>query len=287
MNNIFDYTSSSGQVLLDDAVTPIPGPDPSLPVSATNATSGSYIAVPTGVTNLVASVNVGLVIDSPRISDYAFTLVSPTGQRILLMENRGGGDTNGAGLVFVYTNVLNTTANGGAAPNTNYLAVSPFGSVVPIIWNFYTAPDQMTVYGTTNPADFTTNLSIIAPYGSPFCLYNTGMTNNPPNPIGGPDAQNTIPVTYYLSVPPGISNITIIMNQFGNPDKGGDAWIYTAGAANTNYEYLEFTDDTNLASVPIKFAAAAVFLRGSVQQLHPVGFESGHQWRLSRAGEHL
>ncbi len=65
--------------------------------------------------------NVGLVVNSPRISDYTFTLVSPTGQRVLLMENRGGGDTNGAGAVFVYTNVLNATATGGAEANTNYL----------------------------------------------------------------------------------------------------------------------------------------------------------------------
>src|SRR5262249_3311607 len=49
--------------------------------------------------------------------------------------------------------------------------------------------------------------------------------------------------------------ITIIMNQFGNPfSTSGDAWFYTAGATVTNYEYLMFTDDTNLATVPIKFA---------------------------------
>ncbi len=45
------------------------------------------------------------------------------------------------------------------------------------------------------------------------------------------------------------------MNQFGNPfGTNGDAWTYTAGAAITNFEYLMFTDDTNLAKVPIKFA---------------------------------
>ena len=49
------------------------------------------------------------------------------------------------------------------------------------------------------------------------------------------------------------------MNQFGNPDAtDGDAWIYTAGAPITNYEYLVFTDNTNLANVPIKFAPTAV-----------------------------
>ena len=241
VNDIYDYTSGSPVDLPDDAVTPAPAPIDGAtpnPVSA-----GSTIMVPLGVTNLVATMNVGMVINSPRISDYAFTLVSPTGQRVLLMENRGGGGTNGAGLTFVYTNVLNSTATGGAAAQTNYLAVMP-NSTVPITWNFYTVPDQMTVYSTTNPVDFNTNL--------PVCIYNTGFTNNPPN---GPGSQQTIRVTVDLAVPPGVSNITIIMNQFGNPFAGsGDAWTYTAGAAITNYEYLMFTDDTNLATVPIKFA---------------------------------
>jgi subtilisin-like proprotein convertase family protein len=61
-------------------------------------------------TQLIASANVGIVVNHPRISDLTFTLVSPTGQRILLMENRGGYTTNGAGNTFTYTNVLNSTA---------------------------------------------------------------------------------------------------------------------------------------------------------------------------------
>jgi subtilisin-like proprotein convertase family protein len=236
-NDIFDYTATSGQPLPDDAVTPVPPfPNPTAPGSA----------IPVTATQLVASVNVGIVVQSPRISDYTFTLVSPDGQRVLLMENRGGGTTNGAGAVFVYTNVLNATATGGAAANTNYLTVSPLGGAIPITWNFYTVPDQMTVYASTNPADFNTN--------GAFLLYNTGLTNNPPAGGGG-GAQNTIPVTANILYPSGITAITIIMNQFGNPDAaGGDAWIYTAGAPITNYQYLVFTDNTNLANVPIKFA---------------------------------
>jgi subtilisin-like proprotein convertase family protein len=227
VNNIFDYSAGSGQVLFDDAVN-----------------GGSVITVPNTTTQLVASVSVGLVITSPRISDYTFTLVSPTGQRILLMENRGGGDTNGAGLEFVYTNVLNSTATGGAGANTNYLTVSPLGGTVPITYNFYTVPDRMTVYDTTNAALFNTN--------SIYLLLDTGFTNNP---AGGQGAQNTIPVTVNVPYPPGVTAITIIMNQDGNPyAAGGDAWVYTAGAPVTNYEYLEFTDNTNLATVPIKFA---------------------------------
>jgi hypothetical protein len=224
-SDIFDYTANSQTPLSDDAVT-----------------DGSVINIPNTVTQQIVSASVGLVVNSPRISDYTFTLVSPTGQRVLLMENRGGYDTNGAGFEFIYTNVLNTSASGGAAANTNYLQVDPLGSSFPIVWNFFTVPDQMTVYASTNPVDFNTN--------GPFVIYNTGFTNNPPAPGGG-----WIPTTVTVSYPPGVSNVTIIMNQFGNPFAGGgDQWNYTAGAANTNYEYLMFTDNTNLATVPIKYA---------------------------------
>ncbi len=103
----------------------------------------------------------------------------------------------------------------------------------------------MTVYDTTNA-------SLFSPNGSDLLL-NTGLTNNPPNGGGGP--QNTTPVTVNVTYPPGTTAITIIMNQFGNPDApGGDAWTYTAGAPITNYQYLVFTDNTNLATDPIKFA---------------------------------
>ena len=166
-------------------------------------------------------------------------MVSPTGQRILLMENRGGSTTNGAGGVFLYTNVLNSQALGGASANTNVLTVSSVGEPIPITYNFYTAPDQMTVYDGTNTATFY--------LGSPELLLNTGLTNNPGN----------VPQTITVNSQPGFTNVTIIMNQFGNPAEtngGGDEWIYTAGAPETNFEYLTFTDDTNLADVPIKYA---------------------------------
>ena len=103
----------------------------------------------------------------------------------------------------------------------------------------------MTVYDTTNPADFSTN--------SPYCIMNTGFASNP---SAGPGNENTAPISTNAVYPPGTPGITIIMNQFGNPyaTGGGDAWTYTAGSAQTNYDYLMFTEDTNLASLPIKFA---------------------------------
>ncbi len=215
----YTYTASGPQPILGDGVT---------------TSQGIFV----GATQLVQSVNVGMVVQSPQISDMTFTLVSPTGQRILLMENRGAGTTNGAGTDFTFTNVLSSTATGGAAPATNYLTVSITGEPIPITYNFYTLPDEMTIYEGTNSADFY--------LGSPTFLYDTGFTNNP---TGG----NAI---FTVDSKPGYTNVTIIMNQFGNTNSidNSDQWWYTAGAAETNFEYLTFTDDTNLADVPIKYA---------------------------------
>ena len=224
---------------LGGLLSPVPPTDFSAtgPILPSDAVASDTIVVSN--TDLIASVNVGIVVAHPRISDLTFTLVSPSGQSVLLMENRGGDDTNGAGNTFTYTNVVNSTATGGAAANTNYLAVSPFGGTVPITYNFYTVPDEMTVYAGTNPANFNPGS-----YANPALPYDTGFTNN----LNGP-------TTIYVAVPPGYTNITIIMNQFGNPyAAGGDAWIYTAGEAVTNYEYLMFTEDTNLTTLPIKYA---------------------------------
>ncbi len=215
INDTFNFTSTGPTPLPSDVVTM------SSPISVT-------------ATQLVESASVGLVVKSPQISDMTFTLVSPTGQRILLMENRGGLNTSGAGSVFTYTNVLNSTATGGAATSTNILATPGYAITVPISYNFYAIPDEMTVYEGTNPATFYIN--------SPTFLHDTTLTNGAGN--------------FLVTVQPPFTNLTIIMNQFGNPDvgSGGDAWVYTAGAPVTNFQYLTFTEDTNLASVPIKFA---------------------------------
>jgi subtilisin-like proprotein convertase family protein len=53
------------------------------------------------ITNLthmpISSLDVGLLISDPRISDLAITLVSPDGTRVLLFENRGANSTSGLG----------------------------------------------------------------------------------------------------------------------------------------------------------------------------------------------
>jgi subtilisin-like proprotein convertase family protein len=62
------------------------------------------------ITNLthmpISSLDVGLLISDPRISDLALTLISPNGTRILLFENRGALSTNGLGTFSLATNSL-------------------------------------------------------------------------------------------------------------------------------------------------------------------------------------
>jgi subtilisin-like proprotein convertase family protein len=208
-------TTNNGPALLDDAAS----------------TSTLFIAA----TQQIASVNVGFVVNHPRISDLTFTLLSPTGQRVLLMENRGGSTTNGAGDDFVVTNnFAPVTANGGGLPQTNVLNLGQTSGSLLITYNMFTVPDQMTVYYGTNSVDFVTN--------GPFCLFNSGS-------VSGTGTTNII-------FGPGTSTfLTVIMNQFGNPaGANGTAWTYTAGGIETNYNYLMFTEDTNLTTVPIKFA---------------------------------
>jgi subtilisin-like proprotein convertase family protein len=217
-----DFTPAGPVPLLDDAV------------------SYAYITNPFtigGTNETIASIAVGLRVDHPRISDLVFTLISPDGTRYLLMQNRGNTSTNGAGVTIYSTNdIANVTASGTTNSVTNFVFVSQSSGTLPISWNFFTIPDQMTVYDNTN-----------GNYGPADLIYDTGMTNG--------TGQTNLPFTT-------TSGLTIIMNQFGNPNgPGGDAWTYTAGGVITNFYYLTFTDDTNFTSpplpspmIPIKFA---------------------------------
>ena len=217
-----NFRSTEPVPLLDDAVT--------------------YDSIFITNTAPVQAFNLGLRVDHERISDLVFHLISPDGTRYLMMENRGNQTTNGAGITMLTTNIINQTAKGGAAPDTNSFDVGMTSGTFPITYNFYTAPDEMTVYYGTNitPANL---------------ILDTGFTNNPSLGAG---AQNTAPVTVNVTFPPPTATasstvLTIIINQYGNTFTN-TAWVYTAGGILTNYNYLYFTEDTNLTTTPIKFA---------------------------------
>ncbi|HUA66101.1 MAG TPA: LamG-like jellyroll fold domain-containing protein [Alphaproteobacteria bacterium] len=228
------------QALLNGPGTP---PQPSLftstnvvPIINDAVTSSTNTTIFISNTNIISSVNAGFVVQYPRISDLAFTLISPEGQRILLMENRGGPSATNAGGVFYITNSIGTTtANGSFQPQTNSYNLNNNSGSLSVFFNAYTIPDQLTIYYGNDPTTFTTN-------SGGTLLFNSQMMSGTTN------------VT--VSFGPGTSTyVTFIVNQFGNTNgAGSDAWTYTINGTFPSFNYLTFTDDTNLTVTPIKFA---------------------------------
>jgi subtilisin-like proprotein convertase family protein len=172
-------------------------------------------------TDLIQSFSVGLRVDHPRISDLVFHLISPDGTRYLLMENRGGQTTNGCGLTVLVTNIFSGSASGGPAGATNVYDFHQTSGTIPVTWNFYVVPDQMDVYYGTN------------------LIFTTGL-------VSGQGSTN-------ITFGPGASTqLTVVMDATNHPPS--TLWTYTLGSVRTNYEYLTFTEDTNLTITPIKYA---------------------------------
>ncbi|MFO1476928.1 MAG: S8 family serine peptidase [Verrucomicrobiota bacterium] len=204
----FRATSSSLTLLKDDAITYSP------------------INVSAGLSNVsIARISASLAVVHPRVSDLAFTVISPSGKRQLLMENRGGPDTANIGTVAITTNVLPTAYNGGPDQDIQYIAPSTTNGTLIVQYDFFQVPDTMNVY-----YNFQTN-------GTP--AYTTGY-------VPGPGS-------FSLPIDGSISNITIVMNQGGNSNTN-TVWTYTASVLIQNFIYLTLTDNTNFSDLPIKFA---------------------------------
>lgn len=169
----------------------------------------------------IVEVNVGVVLNHPRISDLDLTLIAPTGQRILLFENRGGISATNMGHISVFTNLFGATTAGDAHASTNTLVPVPTSGVLIIDYDFFTVPDQIDVY--YDGLDIFT--ATVAGAGTFTVPYGPGTAQS----------------------------ISIVMNQGNNPN-GTTAWTYTPRVVSEDYTYLTFTDDTNLTELPIKFA---------------------------------
>jgi subtilisin-like proprotein convertase family protein len=205
-----DFTAAGPLPLLDDAVM--------------------YSSVFVTNTLPIATIGVGLRVDHPRISDLVFHLISPDGTRYLLMENRGADSTEGCGVTILTTNIVNVASAGGSGASTNYINVGENSGTLTINYDFFTIPDEMTVYASTNATDFSIGNAIL----------DTGVING--------TGQLSIPFTTASGY------LTIIMNQFSTNGASSDQWTYTAGGVQTNFYYLDLTQDTNLTTTPIKFA---------------------------------
>ena len=171
----------------------------------------------------IVSVNVGVVLTDPRISDLDLTLVSPTGQRILLMENRGGESATNMGHLNITTNIFGQVTAGGANQNGNTLTNIPSQGVLLVNYNMFIVPDQMDVYDNLGNH-----------------LFHSGYVSG----VG------TFTIPY--GQPP-VTSLTIIMNQGNNPI-GTTEWTYQPNIVTEDFTYLTFTDDTNLTEIPIKYA---------------------------------
>lgn len=193
------FRGGGGELIVDDAVTK----------------STQFV----GYDGIISDVEVGIRIAHERVSDLVLHLVSPEGTRLLLTENRGK-DTADYGFGTLQTNVFPVNPNGDGREQRTFLGpVLPEGTLV-INYDFFNAPDRMTVYydGTL--------------------IFDTGVTN------GG--------ALVSLDYGPGLStNIVIVMNE-GSTQAGGTRWTYTA-TVYTSYHYSTFTESTERARLPIKF----------------------------------
>jgi subtilisin-like proprotein convertase family protein len=171
----------------------------------------------------VLSVEVGVRIDHPRVSDLALSLVGPDGTTVLLAENRGGTSPEGMGGSAIITNTFPVSYRGGPESVTNVIDTQETSGLISIGYDFYTLPDRMHVY-----------------YDGQL-LFDSGL-------ISGAGSTN-------LSYGPGSStDFTIVMNEGGN-ENSNTAWFYNVTSAQLQPVRVTFTEDTNLASLPIKFAA--------------------------------
>jgi subtilisin family serine protease/subtilisin-like proprotein convertase family protein len=184
----------------------------------------------------IASLDVGLLVSHPRVSDMVFTLISPIGTRVLLFEDRGGATTNGLGGMVLRTNIFPTRTAGNYFADTNILNVGANRGTLFVNYDFYVLPDTMHVY-----------------YDD-ILIYDSGLVSS----------NNSVSISFG----PGLStNLVIIMDEGNNSDTN-TLWEYTATVVCPAPAYVVFTENTNLAPVPIKFASPPFLPAGTNLDLY-------------------
>jgi subtilisin family serine protease/subtilisin-like proprotein convertase family protein len=219
--------------------------DPAGGTSVTYASVGPAPILDDAITNAslfvtnnqpIASLDVGLLVSHPRVSDMGFTLISPCGTRVMLFENRGGATTNGLGGMVLRTNIFPTRTSGNYFADTNILHVGANQGTLFVDYNFYVLPDTMHVY-----------------YDN-VLIYDSGLVSS----------NNAVSIPFG----PGLStNLVIIMDEGNNSDTN-TLWEYTATVTAPGPAYLVFSENTNLAPVPIKFAVPPFLPTGSNLDLY-------------------
>ena len=195
----FAFRSGGSQAVLDDATT--------------NAVAHVFR------NQLVADVRVGVRIDHPRVSDLSLHLISPSGTRVVLSENRGGPDGADFGFGTPELTVVPISSIGGPSQTNIVLILGGSDGTLEVDYDFFSLPDRMTVYYENE------------------LLFDSGLVSG-----GG---------TFSVDFSGFSTNLTIIMNEGGNQQQG-TLWVITAKIL-TGVTYANFTDNTTLARLPIKF----------------------------------
>ena len=201
-----EFISQGTQPILDDAIT--------------------YSSILITNTQRIIRAEVGVAIDHPRVSDLALTLLSPSGKRILLYENRGGPDAADLGAVTTTTNFFGQQRAGDFNANTNVLSPVPTSGILIIDYNFHDIPDTLAVnYDGTNVVTLT-----------------------------GVKGAGAVTVPYG----PGTStSLEIVMNPGNNSDPN-TAWEYTPRVVSVAGSYFIFSENTNSAKLPVKFGVSSL-----------------------------
>ncbi len=175
-----------------------------------------------GIVSQVAAAEVGVRIDHPRVSDLVLTLISPAGTRVLLAENRGGLSTNGYGSGVNLTNATPPQASGTAAASTNDIMAGLNQGTVVVNYDFESIPDDLRIY-----------------YDG-VRIFDSGL-------VGGAGQ-------FTVDFGPGLAtDVLLVMNEGNNADTN-TVWEYTATVITRAITYAVFSENTNFAQVPIKFA---------------------------------
>ncbi len=167
-------------------------------------------------------VQVGIRVDHPRASDLVFHLISPENERVLLAENRGGTSSRGYGATFITTNVVPQYFDGGPEEQRTTIPVGQNFGTLRIDYQFYTVPDRMTIY-----------------YDGAR-IYDSGVISHTGS--------------FSLMFGPGTAtDLVIVMNE-GGSIYPSTIWQYTATIVTVRDAFTLFTEQTNLTTLPIKFA---------------------------------
>ncbi|HEV2210049.1 MAG TPA: LamG-like jellyroll fold domain-containing protein [Verrucomicrobiae bacterium] len=129
----------------------------------------TYAYITNNIDMAISSLDVGLLISDPRISDLAISLISPDGTRVLLFENRGGLSTNGLGTFSTVTNAqgLSSAGTTNIAPfYTNNFDDVPTGTYTPgAVFDGWNVLSNSVLVYPEMPAPWLSNNVLLLTYG--------------------------------------------------------------------------------------------------------------------------